>query len=104
MKYAWKILGITAQGDLITSAKYHAQISDSGLTVETEGTWFFKDPKLSVPFADVTEEMVIAWIIEQTKDGDKSVIEARLSEQLETLKKQQKVTMPWMPQTFTPKL
>ena len=66
----WKILGIEATGELITQARYFATITEGGLKVETEGNWFISEPKLTVPFADVTEDMIVSWI-------DKSGIEAR---------------------------
>lgn len=93
----WKILSIEADGDLITQARYFASIADGDLTVETEGNWYFAEPKLSVPFEGVTEAMIIGWI-------DKSGIEARLSEQLAALKKHKVTVAPWLPQTFTPEL
>ena len=97
MKTEWKILGIEADGDLITQAKYFAAASEKGFVVETEGNWYFLEPKLNVPFADVTEEMIISWI-------DKMGVEARLAEQLAALKKQKVTVAPWLPQTFTPDL
>ena len=97
MKTEWKILGIEADGDLITQAKYFAAASEKDFVVETEGNWYFLEPKLNVPFADVTEEMIISWI-------DKMGVEARLAEQLAALKKQKVTVAPWLPQTFTPDL
>jgi hypothetical protein len=93
----WKILGIEATGELITQARYFATITEGGLKVETEGNWFIPEPKLTVPFADVTEDMIVSWI-------DKSGIEARLVEQLAELKKQKVTVLPWLPQTFTPEI
>lgn len=97
MKTTWKILGIEADGELITQAKYFATASEKDFVVETEGNWYFLEPKLNVPFADVTEEMIIFWI-------DKTAVEARLAEQLAALKKQKVTVAPWLPQTFTPDL
>ena len=37
MNYAWKILDIYADGEKITSAKYHCAVFDGENTVETEG-------------------------------------------------------------------
>ena len=54
----WKILDIQADGDLITGARYFCARGG----VETEGWWKFAEPVLTVPFADVTEEMVIGWV------------------------------------------
>ena len=96
----WKILGIKADGDLITQAKYF--VSHQG--VETEGYWTFREPKLTVPFADVTEEMIVAWIQAETTEDKVNMIEQRLAEQAAALKKERETPLPWMPQVFTPEL
>ena len=103
--YDWKILGVTAdETGLITEARYFASVELDGDKVETEGNWYFNEPKLTIPFEQVTEENVIAWIQkEATKDGDNSV-ECRLNEQLEALASQRDTVAPWMPQVFTPKI
>ena len=89
----WLIKEVYAKDGLITKAKYHCVEQ----TVETEGYWTFLDPKLNIPFADVTEEMVIAWV--DAEIG--ATIKARLDEQLQT---QMPVVAPWLPQTFTPNI
>ena len=90
----WKILEIQADGDLITGARYFC--SKNG--VETEGWWKFAEPKLTVPFADVTEDIVIGWV---TADIGAQV-EARLDEQAAAT--QRVVVAPWLPQVFTPSI
>lgn len=96
----WKILEIKADDGLITQAKYF--VSHQG--VETEGYWTFREPKLAVPFADVTEEMIVAWIQAETTEGKVNMIEKRLADQAEALKKEQETPLPWMPQVFTPEI
>lgn len=100
MKITWKIVGIKAQDGLITQAKYEAVATEKDRMVDTEGTWFFREPKMIVPFADVTEELMVDWIKAET-DG---MIEKRLIEQLKNLAVQQEITLPWAPQVFTPKI
>jgi len=101
MTTKWKILGIdSSDGELITRAKYFASVSDKDLVVETEGFWTFQEPKLNVAFADVTEEMIVAWV--QGEIG--SAVESRLTEQMATLKNQRVTPLPWMLQVFTPEL
>jgi hypothetical protein len=90
----WKILEIQADGDLITGARYFC--AKNG--VETEGWWKFAEPVLTIPFADVTEEIVIAWV---TRDIGLQVQE-RLDEQAATVAKT--VVAPWLPQVFTPSI
>ncbi len=100
MNYEWKIEGVKDNDGLIIQAKYHCRAEQKGLWVATEGTWFFKDAKLKVPYADVTEAMVIGWI----KSEDNGVIEARLAEQMANLAKDSAMSLPWSPQVFTPEL
>lgn len=96
----WKILDIYGDGDLITHVRYHASITDDQ-TVDTEGHWYFNEPTLRIPLADVTEEMIVSWVVaESTKDGINS-IEARLREQFAALNAQKKMIPPWMPQIIT---
>lgn len=99
MNFIWKIEGVNAKDGLITQAKYHCRAEQKDLWVATEGTWFFKNAKLKVPYADVTEEMVIDWI----KDEDNGVIENRLAEQIVYLASQNAMSLPWAPQVFSPK-
>jgi hypothetical protein len=103
MGFAWKILEVYADGEMITSVKYFCSGTDGDNTVETEGYWTFKQPKLSVPFANVTEDMIVQWIEDSSIVDGKNVIKSRLQEQLESLSKKP-VPAPWLPQTFTPDL
>ncbi len=100
MNYEWKIEGVKESNGLITQAKYHCRVEQKGLWVATEGTWFFKNTRLNVPYADVTEAMVIDWI----KSEDSGAIEARLAEQLANIAKDSAMSLPWSPQVFTPEL
>ena len=100
MNYQWKIEGVKEVNGLITQAKYRVRGESKKLSVDTEGTWFFKDAKLKVPYAEVSEEMVIGWI----KAEDNGVIEGRLAEQIANLAQQSEMSLPWAPQVFTPKI
>ena len=101
----WKILGVESpDGELITTAKYFASVQENDLVVETEGFWSFREPKLNVAFADVTEEMIVAWVKAETMQDGVNMVEKRLNEQLEALKKQRPTSLPWLPQTFTPEI
>jgi hypothetical protein len=90
----WKILEIQADGDLITGARYFCARSG----VETEGWWKFAEPVLTIPFADVTEQIVIDWV----KKDIGVQVEARLDEQAAVT--QRTVVAPWLPQVFTPSI
>jgi len=96
----WKILEIQADGELITSTRYFCAEVKGDNTVETEGWWKFAEPALNVPFADITEEMVIKWVT----DDIGAQVKTRLDEQLATLESQKTVIAPWLPQVFTPNI
>lgn len=96
-----KILDIYGTGDLITSVRYHCTQSDDYNTVETEGNWFFANPTLNVPLADVTEEMIIEWLLDETTQNGVNAIKSRLEEQLASLSQTRAVYPPWKPKVFT---
>lgn len=96
----WKILEIKTDGELITAARYFCKKTKDNLQAETEGWWQFAEPKLTISFADVTEEIVIQWVT----DAIGQQVEDRLTEQLDALEKNKTVVAPWMPQVFTPQI
>jgi hypothetical protein len=102
MNTTWKILGIKADGDLITEARYFARLENQFAAVETEGNWFFCEPKMGVAFDQVTETMIVGWIKAETMADGKNMIEARLAEQMVNVVEQQTRPLPWAPQVFTP--
>jgi hypothetical protein len=102
MNMTWKILGIKADGDLITQARYHVRAENQDAIVESEGNWFFREPKLTVAFDKVTEDNIVAWIKTETMVDGKNMIETRLAEQMANLEQQDR-PLPWAPQVFTPK-
>ena len=103
MNTTWKILGIKADGDLITQARYFVRAENKTAAVETEGNWFFREPKMTVPFDQVTEAMIVEWIKAETMIDGKNMIEARLAEQMVNVVEQEDRPLPWAPQVFTPK-
>jgi hypothetical protein len=103
--FAWKILEISAEDDLITHAKYHVLAeADTGEKVETEGNCWFSDKILKKPFGEVTEADVASWIENETTQNGVNLIKSRLEEQLAVLKDNRVVVAPWLPQIFTPKI
>ena len=103
--FEWKILEISADGDLITHAKYHVLAqADTGEKVETEGNWWFSDKILNKPFNEVTEADVILWIQNETTQNGVNLIKSRLEEQLASLQGNRVVVAPWLPQIFTPNI
>jgi hypothetical protein len=102
MNYVWKILDIYADGEAITSAKYFCAATEGDNIVETEGYWSFPEAG-TVPFAEVTEAMIVGWIEDGSVIYGENIIKSRLTEQLESLSKKP-VPAPWLPQVFTPDL
>ena len=99
--FTWKILEISADQELITHAKYNVTADDLDHTVETEGNWWFNYP-VTIPFAEVTEEMVVSWIEKETMRDGINIIKSRLEEQLNEIKVNHTVPAPWLPQVFVP--
>ena len=100
MRFVWKISELKGDAKAIIQAKYHVSLIEDDLKIETEGYWDFDAEKATVPTSQVTEEMVAKWIDEGTTQDGVSSIKSRLLEQLESVKKQQEIALPWKPPTF----
>ena len=100
MRFVWKISELKGDEKAIIQAKYHVSLIEDDLRIETEGYWDFDSTKAIVPTSQVTEEMVAKWIEEGTTQDGVSSIKSRLLEQLESVKKQQEIALPWKPPTF----
>jgi hypothetical protein len=100
MRFVWKILDLKGDAKAIIQAKYHLSLIEDDLRIETEGYWDFDPSKATIPTSQVTEQMVANWIDEGTTQDGVSSIKSRLLEQLESVKKQQKIALPWKPPTF----
>jgi hypothetical protein len=100
MNFIWKILELKGDEKAIYQAKYHLSLIDDDLTIETEGYWDFDPNMAKIPTAEVTEEMIANWIEEGSTQNGLSSIKSRLLEQLEAVKKQQEIVLPWKPQIF----
>jgi hypothetical protein len=100
MRFIWKILELKGDEKAIVQARYQLSLIEDDLRIETEGYCDFDAIKATTPTAQVTEEMVANWIdVSTTQDGVSS-IKSRLIEQLEAVKKQQEIALPWKPPTF----
>jgi len=100
MQYFWKITELKGDDKAIYRAKYHLSLVENDLKIETEGYWEFDPTKATIPTSEVTEQMVVNWIDQGTTQDGISSIKSRLLEQLETVKKQQEIALPWKPPTF----
>ena len=100
MRFVWKISELKGDAKAIIQAKYLVSLIEDDLTIETEGYWDFDPEKATIPTSQVTEQMVANWIDEGTTQDGVSSIKSRLLEQLESVKKQQEIALPWKPPTF----
>ena len=100
MRFVWKISELKGNAEAIIQAKYHLSLIEDDLRIETEGYWDFDPNKATIPTSEVTEEMVANWIDEGTTQDGVSSIKSRLLEQLDSVKKQQEIALPWKPPTF----
>ena len=100
MNFFWKITELKGDDKAIAQAKYHVSLVEDDLKIETEGYWDFDPKKATIPTSEVTEQMVANWIDQGTTQDGISSIKSRLLEQLETVKKQQEIALPWKPPTF----
>lgn len=101
--FTWKILEVTAEDDLIIHAKYYVSLTDGHNVIETEGNWYFNEPKLNIPFSEVTEKDIAEWIKSESMRDGKNLITSNLESQLANLGKKKSI-LPWLPQVFTPEL
>jgi hypothetical protein len=97
--FTWKILEVFAKNDVITHVKYFVSADQ----VETEGYWYFDNPIVEIPFADVTEEIIIEWVKADAQKDGKCHIITNLEAQLEQLKIKP-IPAPWQPQIFKPEI
>lgn len=100
MNFFWKISELKGDEKAIIQAKYLVTLVEDDLKIETEGYWDFDPEKATIPTSQVTEQMVAKWIDEGTTQDGVSSIKSRLLEQLESVKKQQEIALPWKPPTF----
>jgi len=100
MKFIWKIYELKGDDKAISQAKYYLALIEDDLRIETEGYCDFDTTNATIPTSQVTEEMVANWIDESTTQNGVSSLKSRLIEQLEAVKKQQEIALPWKPPTF----
>jgi hypothetical protein len=102
--YNWKILSVTNENDLITSADYFLSATDGVNTVETQGKHNFNGTEIKVPLSELREQIIINWIIDETTQNEICSIKENLYKQLLKLQKQETSGLPWLANTFKPNL
>ena len=104
MEYKWKILEVFANDELITGAKYHVTATDGYISVESEGNYYFNEPTAKTPFFEVTEEMIAGWIEKEAVFDGENHIKLGLEKQINALKENKTVVLPWLSNTYTPQV
>jgi hypothetical protein len=99
MNFTWKILELFAEAK---SVRYLLKLTDEKNSVETEGNHTFSDGIVNLAFDQIKEANLIDWLEKDTIQNDVNVIKLNLEKQLKALENGQKVSFPWLADTFTP--
>ena len=97
--FTWKILEITAEAE---SVRYLLSATDGTNTIETEGNHIFSDGIVNLPFEQIKESNLMDWLNKDTTKDGVNAIKLNLLNQLKELESKQKVSFPWLADTFTP--
>jgi len=97
--FTWRILGLYSKDELITGIKYLCTGFDGKMSIDSEGTIYFTDPELDIPFAEVTEQQCIEWLEKETDRDGQSHIKTGIQKQFEALEHKE-AGLPWKPSTF----
>ena len=101
MDYKWKILEVFAKDTVITGVKYYLIGTEGEYSVETEGNFYFEEPTEKVPFAQITEDTIIAWLENEAIFDGKNHIKLGVEAQINALKTHKPIVAPWLSDTFT---
>jgi len=97
----WKILELIANQEQLISVTYSLSESDDENTVETQGKHVFCEGTVNKPLSAIVESDILQWIEKDTTKDDLNPIKLNLLSQLEALKTNKKVDLPWLANTFT---
>lgn len=85
----------TADGFVFT-AHYRVDASDDAYQSGAYGSISFERPESLIPYADITEEMVIEWVKEKLTAEKVTEVEAALQAQIDEQRAPSKATgVPW---------
>ena len=94
----WKITQLereTADGYVFT-AHYTVEASDETYKRGAYGSNGFERPETLIPYADLTEEIVVGWVKDKLTAENVAQVEAQLQAQLDEQKTPTKASgMPW---------
>ena len=97
--FTWKILELFAE---CKGVKYYISATDGKNIVETEGNHIFSDGIVNISFEQIKETNLIDWLNSDTTKDGVNAIKLNLQNQLKVLESEQKVSFPWLADTFTP--
>ena len=94
----WKITQLereTADGYVFV-AHYTVEASDETYKAGAYGSIGFERPETLIPYADLTEEIVVGWVKDKLTEENVAQVEAQLQAQLDEQKTPTKASgMPW---------
>jgi len=97
-QFTWRIANLereTADG-LVVTAHYTVTAEDGTYSSGAYGSLGFERPDKLIPFADLTEELVIGWVQDAFGAEKVTEIEAALQAQLDEQRHPSKASgMPW---------
>ena len=99
INYTWKLLNMFIENGEIR-VHYNLKANDNVNCVETEGNHTFSKSVIDVPIEEAREQNIITWLEKDTAQDDVNLIKLNLEKQLAELKKETKVGLPWLANTF----
>ena len=95
INYIWSVENLERKvsNGLVQTVHWRCTAEDGKFSATVYGTVSLEGDKPAIPYADLTKEMVLAWVFDKL---DKAEIEASLAAQIKALKKpEQESGVPW---------
>ena len=95
INYIWTVENLEreAANGLVQTVHWRCAAQDGKFSASVYGSVSLEGDNPVIPYADLTKEMVLAWVFDKL---DKAEIEANLAPQIEALKKpEQESGVPW---------
>lgn len=99
--FTWKILELFANDNKLVAVRYLLSGTDGKVTVSSEGKHNFSDGIANKPLDQIVESDILQWLEKDTTIDDVNLIKLNLEAQLQNIKNNQKVDLPWLSGTFT---
>jgi len=98
-QFDWKMTEILSENNVLKHIKYEVTATKGENSVKTEGYAFLNLPE-EVNFSELIEVELLEYLKRFYIQNDVNLIESRLSEQLDYLKKNTSTIPPWHVETF----